>query len=402
MQPTPGNLAILGSTGSIGRQTLDIVARNRDMFRIVALSAQQNIELLSRQVLEFQPEVVVVGDESGASELRKLIGSSAEILVSTEGLRAAATHSRVHTVVAGIVGVAGLESVFAAVQSGKHIALANKESMVAAGELLQNELKISPSVIVPVDSEHNSLFQCLNGRNVSSEVSKLVLTASGGPFLNRSLETLGEVTPEQAVLHPRWSMGAKISVDSATLMNKALEVIEACYLFSVPEEKIDVLIHPQSAVHAMVQYIDGAVCSLLSVTDMRIPISHALGYLHSENPQAVAGGRISENGVPPLELGCSGPLEFFPVDNSRFPAISLARQALQHSFKQGKTAPMVLNAANEVAVSAFLAGKLGFTKIVSVVEKVLETSDLSGVGTLHELLSKDADIREQTSRVIFG
>lgn len=390
-----GNLAILGSTGSIGRQTLEVLRANQAQFRVIALTAYNNIKLLVEQAKIFHPQLVVVGTEASAKEAKAELGTSCEVLWGEEALCQAVALESVHTVVGGIVGFACLKPVFAAIKAQKHLALANKECLVAAGELVKQALQKSKSVLVPVDSEHSSIFQCLLGRGQGNEIRRIVLTASGGPFWEWSLEQMKKITPEQAVRHPRWAMGAKISVDSATLMNKGLEVIEASWLFSLPGSKIEAIIHPQSVVHGFIEYEDKTVIACLYDTDMRSPISFALGYLYSEEPAMHPGTRINNNLVSPLDLGARGVLQFVNPDLERFRALKLCYQALE----EGKTAPTVLNAANEIAVAAFLEHRIAFTEIALIVEETLNRYTNVALESLEDVIWADRWGRD-TSQVI--
>jgi 1-deoxy-D-xylulose-5-phosphate reductoisomerase len=367
-----GNLAVLGSTGSIGVQTLEVVRKYPDKYKIVSLSAGSNIELLESQVREFKPKLVAVADEEAGRKLEEKIGSLCKVEIGKEALITASTLSEVHTVCAAVLGFAGLESTLSAIRANKHIALSNKETLVAGGSLVKQALESSTSCLIPVDSEHNSIFQCLpadyrSNPSIKKSIKKIILTASGGPFLGKSRNELNEISPEQAVKHPRWNMGAKISVDSATMFNKALEVIEAHWLFDLPTEQIDVLIHPQSAVHGIVEFKDGSSLALVSKTDMQLPIAHALSYLRCLDPKTSPGARENESVCGYLDLGEIGELTFIKPDLQRFPALKLAYQVLEI----GGTAPAVLNAANEIAVSSFLNRQIKFLEIEELVINVL-------------------------------
>ncbi|MCB0345505.1 MAG: 1-deoxy-D-xylulose-5-phosphate reductoisomerase, partial [Bdellovibrionales bacterium] len=344
-------VAVLGSTGSIGTQTLDVIRENQDTFYAAALTGNSNVELMLSQVREFKPKLAVMVDEAAAEKLEALVGGECRVAGGEAGLLEAAALDEVNTVMAAVVGFAGLRSILHAISKGKHIALANKESLVAGGSVVMAALENSSSMLVPVDSEHNSIFQCLLGRRSGDELRRIVLTASGGPFLHRERESLAEVTPDEALKHPRWNMGAKNSLDSATMMNKALEIVEASHLFNLGPERIGVLIHPQSLVHGLIEFNDGSCLAAVSCTDMRIPIGHALSYLVSENPKEHPGKR-RRTGASFLDLASQGPLEFYEASSSRFPAIELAYQAL----RRGPGAAIVMNAANEEAGAAFLQG----------------------------------------------
>lgn len=371
-------LSILGSTGSIGTSTLDVVRHFPDRFQVVALAAGRNLELLARQVEEFRPQLVAVADEERALTLAHRF-PGLEVLAGEEGRLAAATHPQATTVVGALVGALGLPATYAAVQAGKELLLANKETLVVAGSLIMAEARRSGSQIIPVDSEHNGLFQALRV-GPPGTARRLILTASGGPFRTTPLAQLAHVTPEQALAHPTWHMGAKISVDSATMMNKGLEIIEAHHLFGFPPDAIDVVIHPESRIHALVEYMDGTLIAQLSVNDMRFPILYALAY-----PERLASpfGR--------LDLAAVGSLHFEPPDDRRFPCLALARQALQ----AGGTAPAVLNAANEVAVELFLAGQLPFLGIPELVRRVLEEEPAAPLTSLEEALAADERARRR-------
>jgi 1-deoxy-D-xylulose-5-phosphate reductoisomerase len=351
------NLAILGSTGSIGVSTLDIVAAHPDRFRVVSLSAGNNLDRLEEQIRRFRPQIVSVVRPGAARDLRQRLGSDApEVVSGVEGLIACATHGQVEMVLSAIVGAAGLVPTMAAIESGKDIALANKETLVTAGPLVMEAVARRGVKLYPVDSEHSAIFQSLEGHR-RIDVRRLILTASGGPFRNRPLSELERVTPEDALAHPNWSMGRKISIDSATMMNKGLEIIEACWLFDLPPEKVAVHIHPQSIVHSMVEYIDGAVIAQLGIPDMKTPIAYALSY----------PDRLPLD-LPPLDLCALKTLTFEEPDQEKFPCLALAYQAV----RTGGTAPAVLNAANEVAVEAFLSGRIGFLDIAAVIRRVLD------------------------------
>jgi 1-deoxy-D-xylulose-5-phosphate reductoisomerase len=350
------SIALLGSTGSIGVSTLDLVRRFPDRFKICGMVAGQNLKLLAAQIKEFAPQCVAIKNESDVPRLRKLLGKkNIEIGWGVKGATGISTANEVDVVLAAIVGAAGLVPTLEAIRAGKEIALANKEALVMAGEILINEAKEANSRLLPVDSEHSAIFQCLEG-NQRDEVDKLILTASGGPFLKTPLSRLSSVTISQALKHPNWKMGQKITIDSATMMNKGLEVVEAHWEFNMEPSRIDVVIHPQSVVHSMVRYQDGTIIAQLGIPDMRIPIAYALAYPH----------RL-DGGWKPLEVTDYGELNFLPVDKKRYPALGLAYDAL----KQGGTMPAVLNAANEIAVEAFLAGKIGFREIHRIIERTM-------------------------------
>jgi len=386
-------LTILGSTGSIGRSTLDVIRRSRDLYRVFGLVAGQNVEELVGQILEFRPQVVVVAtDEVLARLVEKLRGSGLprrewpELGSGAKARVEAAVAAGVTFVMAAIVGVAGLEATHAAVHAGKTIGLANKELLVASGALLTEACTRSGSELIPVDSEHNGAHQCLRaGRR--DEVARLVLTASGGPFWRVPLEKLGNVTPTEALNHPTWKMGKRISLDSATMMNKGFEVIEACWLFGFPPSEVEVVIHPQSKVHAMVEYVDGSVLAQISTTDMRLPIQYALTY-----PDRSAAA------VPRLAWDEARTWEFFPPDLGRFPLLRLAYEAQN----AGGSAPCTLNAADEVAVESFLHGEISFPEIARIVEETLSRVESREAATVEEVLEIDRRSREAACGIIYG
>jgi 1-deoxy-D-xylulose-5-phosphate reductoisomerase len=377
--PFPRRLIVLGSTGSIGRSTLKVVARHPELFIISGLAAGQNIDLLLEQSLSFRPPLLAVLDNELAGNLRQRLpaGYRPEILVGPEGYVRMAAHSEADFVVSAQVGAAGLAPTLAAVRAGHWIGLANKESLVLAGSLIRTECSRSGSVILPVDSEHNALFQCVCGHDFS-EVTALHLTASGGPFRHLTKDELSRVTPEQALAHPNWSMGAKISIDSATMMNKGLEVIEAHHLFGLGLERIRVLVHPQSIVHSMAEFHDGSFLAHLGVPDMQIPIGFCLSY-----PKRM------ELGMAPLDLARIGSLQFEEPDHERFPCLALSKQALL----SGPSAPVVLNAANEAAVELFLKRRIGFTQIPEIVSWALDEHDPLPVSDLETIFELDKGTR---------
>lgn len=368
-------ISILGSTGSVGTQALDVIARFPQRFEVCALGAGHQVELLAQQVRQFRPAVVSVAGPAEAKALRELLGAGQvpEIHYGDEGLVAVAT-APADMVLTAVVGLRGLVPTLAAIRSGHDIALGNKETLVAAGELVMQEVRRHGVRLLPVDSEHNAIFQCLQGQPDGS-LRRLLLTASGGPFRGWDQARLARATPEMAVRHPRWNMGRKISVDSATLMNKALETIEAHWLFGVPMAQIDVLVHPQSIVHSMVEFADGSVLAQLATTDLRLPIQYAFSY--PERLDAV---------IPRLDLLQVGRLEFEPVDSTTFPSLNYAR----HAVTMGGTMSAVLNAANEVAVERFLAGTLTLPGIFEVVEQVMQRHLLDLRVDLDSILSADA------------
>lgn len=379
-------LSLLGSTGSIGKSVLDVVRKFPDQFAVAGLAAGKNVELLSRQILEFSPELVSVLDEKHALQLKTILPESFHdrIVWGTEGnMQVAALDASVMTVSA-IVGAAGLLPTMAAIEAGKDIGLANKETLVMAGKLVMGAARRKGVQLLPVDSEHSAIFQALeSGRK--QDVAKIILTASGGPFLTSKIEDLHSIRPDQALAHPKWSMGRKISIDSATLMNKGLEVIEARWLFHVPVDAIEVVIHPQSIVHSLVEFHDGAVVAQLGIPDMRIPIAYALSY-PSRLPLA----------LKPLQLCQCGNLQFYEPDYDRFPALALAFAAL----RQGGVMPAVLNAANEVAVEAFLDGRLSFLSIIETVTRVIELVRDGSEDSLEDILAADSMARLEAQRLI--
>ena len=389
----PTKLAVLGSTGSIGTQTLDVVRLNPDAYEVVLLSAGSNKELLFEQIQEFQPQLVSVFDCEAAEEIAKRCPKQS-ILAGESACQKAVEETEASVVLCAIVGFAGLRPVLSAIRAGKNIALANKETIVAGGEIILAALSDSESKLVPVDSEHNALFQCLHGSKDVSGVRRAMITASGGPFLNCTSDELKIKGPEDAVKHPRWNMGAKISVDSATLMNKGLEVIEASVLFALEPAQIKVLVHPQSIIHALVEFEDGAALASMYEPDMKVPIAHALSYLRSESD--IKGKMLSRlhSGASYLDLAGKGALQFFEPDSARFPALSLCYKALE----QCDAAPAVLNAANEIAVARFLSKQLGFCDISEVVEKTLNAYGGERTKNMDELENLDSWARETASK----
>jgi len=386
MQSAVRTLTILGATGSIGLSTLDVVARHPGRYRVFALSAHRQVDALVALCLRHRPACAVLGDAAAAAAARAQLtaaGCTTEVLWGEAALADVAAHPQVDTVMAAIVGAAGLTAAIAAARAGKRILLANKESLVMAGEVFLRACREGGATVLPIDSEHNAIFQCLPaGQRTGAAargVRRIVLTASGGPFRRASAAEMLQATPEQACAHPKWSMGRKISVDSATMMNKGLELIEASYLFGLPESRLDVLVHPQSIVHSMVEYEDGSMLAQLGNPDMRTPIAHALAH-----PERI------ESGVAPLSLAAVGSLEFEAPDLQRFPCLRLAHEAL----RAGGAAPCVLNAANEVAVAAFLAGELRFPGIAAVAEAVLAASGSRAAGAnVDEVLDIDREAR---------
>jgi 1-deoxy-D-xylulose-5-phosphate reductoisomerase len=386
------SLTILGATGSIGVSTLDVVARHPDRYRIFALTGQTRIDVLAEQCAQFHPEVAVVVDADAAERLQKLIrdrGLKTNVVYGEQALCDVASADGCDTVMAAIVGAAGLGPSLAAARAGKKLLLANKEALVISGQLFMDAVAASGSTLLPIDSEHNAIFQCLpiGYQRVPPQhgIRKILLTASGGPFLDRELSSFDSITPEQAVAHPNWSMGRKISVDSATMMNKGLEVIEAHWLFGASASQIEVVIHPQSVIHSMVAYADGSVLAQLGNPDMRTPIAHALAY-----PERI------DSGVDAIDLARIGQLDFREPDRVRFPCLQLAFDVLH----AGGSAPAVLNAANEVAVQAFLDKQISFSRISALIAETLSRVPAASVDTLESLLEQDSKARDQARALL--
>ncbi|HEY1267102.1 MAG TPA: 1-deoxy-D-xylulose-5-phosphate reductoisomerase [Candidatus Binatia bacterium] len=378
-------VAVLGSTGSVGVNTLDIARSFPGEFRLAGLAAGRNVKLLAAQVKEFEPSCASVADEASAVELKRLVGKTkTEILWGEHGASAVAASSGADVVLAAIVGGAGLVPTLAGLRAGKELALANKESLVMAGEIFIREARERGVRLLPVDSEHSAIFQCLQGNRIE-DIEQIILTASGGPFLRASLKSLERVTVKQALKHPNWKMGPKITVDSATMMNKGLEVVEARWLFGLEPPRVDVVIHPQSVVHSMVRYRDGSVIAQLGIPDMRIPIAYALSY-----------PRRLQATWPRLELTELSELNFLPVEKKRYPALGLAFEALA----AGGTMPAVLNAANEVAVAAFLDKRIGFRDIHRVIAATMEAHAPFHAGDVREILETDRWARERAGRLL--
>ncbi|WP_455028824.1 1-deoxy-D-xylulose-5-phosphate reductoisomerase [Neisseria sp.] len=385
-------LTILGSTGSIGESTLDVVSRHPEKFRVSALAGHRQVDKLAAQCKQFRPEYAVVGDAGHAAELEKKLkqeGIDTQVLYGAQALINVASADEVSGVMCAIVGAAGLPSALAAAQKGKTIYLANKETLVVSGALFMETARQNGAAVLPIDSEHNAIFQVLprdyTGRLNEHGINSIILTASGGPFLNTDLSTFDSITPEQAVKHPNWSMGRKISVDSASMMNKGLELIEAHWLFNCPPEKLEVVIHPQSVIHSMVRYRDGSVLAQLGNPDMRTPIAYCLGL-----PERI------DSGVGELDFGALSALTFQKPDFNRFPCLKLAYQAMN----AGGAAPCVLNAANEVAVAAFLDKRIKFTDIAQVVAHCLAQDFSDGHHDIESLLAQDAQTRRQAEAFI--
>ena len=379
-------IAILGSTGSIGRSTLNVIEKYPDRFQVVSLAAGKNIELLAEQIQRFRPKLAAVLDQQLAKDLlsRMQPDAQVEVVAGSEGYQQVASWDEADIVLSAMVGAAGLIPTLSAIRAGKDVALANKETLVMAGSLVMGEVRRHQVTLLPVDSEHNAIFQALEGHR-REELKRILLTASGGPFRTMSMEELESVTPAQALAHPNWAMGPKITIDSATLMNKGLEVIEAKWLFDVPVEKIDVHIHPQSIVHSMVEYIDGSVIAQMGIPDMRIPIAYALAY-----PERL------ELDLPPVDFFSVKTLTFQEPDLSRFPCLDLAFAAC----KAGGTMPAVLNASNEVAVQAFLDNRIPFNGIPRTVNKVMQEHELDPAAELETLLEADSWARKRTEEAI--
>tara|TARA_R110002072_G_scaffold94912_9_gene209353 strand:- start:495 stop:1691 length:1197 start_codon:yes stop_codon:yes gene_type:complete len=380
----PRRVTILGSTGSIGCSTIDLIERDPDAYVIEALTANRSVDALAAQARQFNARFVAVADPDCYGALKTaMAGTDAEIAAGPEAIVEAAARDA-DWVMAGIVGAAGLEPTLQAARAGAVVAFANKECLVCAGDLMLEEIAKSGATLLPVDSEHNAIFQVFDFDRRES-IEKIILTASGGPFRETGLEEMRKVTPAQAVAHPNWDMGAKISVDSATMMNKGLELIEAYYLFGIPEERIDILVHPQSIIHSMVSYIDGSVLAQLGTPDMRTPISYTLAW-----PQRMTAPSAR------LDLGDIATLTFEAPDSERFPALTLAREAL----KTGGSAPTILNASNEVAVAGFLEGRLGFLDIPRVVAETLEKMPGSAIGSVDDVLSVDGAARQVAADIM--
>ncbi|OGU09172.1 MAG: 1-deoxy-D-xylulose-5-phosphate reductoisomerase [Geobacteraceae bacterium GWC2_55_20] len=378
------NITILGSTGSIGVSTLEIVSAHPDRFRVVAMTAGKNLELFARQIRAFSPRIAVVASADDVARLKEMCsGIDVTVLGGVEGLIAAATADEAEMVVAAIVGAAGLVPTAAAIRAGKDIALANKETLVTAGHLFMDMVAEHDVRLYPVDSEHSAVFQSIEGHR-STDIEKIILTASGGPFLNTPAGQLKKVTVRDALNHPNWSMGKKITIDSATMMNKGLEVLEARWLFDTGVDKIEVNIHPQSIIHSMVEYVDGCVIAQLGTPDMKAPIAYALSY-----PERVV------TGVKPLDLTTFSGLTFFKPDLDKFPCLGLAYRAI----RDGESMPAVMNAANEIAVDAFLNGRIGFVQIAETIERTMDAHTAHNLGSIDEVLKADLWSRE-TAREI--
>ena len=381
------NIAILGSTGSVGRSSLEVIRSNRESYKVELLVANSNFELLIEQYEEFQPRYIYLESEDARDSFNEYIhatkGDKNPLLKDDIELDQIIASSSIEIVVAAIVGIAGLKSVFVAAESGKHILLANKESYVVAGEILNEISKQAGSTIFPIDSEHSALHQCLSGVTDKESVSRLILTGSGGPFLNKDIKDLKSVTPDEAVAHPVWNMGPKISVDSSTMMNKCLEIIEARWLFDI--EDIDVVIHPEGIVHSLVEFTDYSLLAQLSVPDMKIPIAYGLGY-----PSKI------ESASKQIDFDSLKSLTFKSPDIQKFPALGLAEYCIQ----QGGNSSIILNAANEECVDAFLEGKIGYLDIFSIISEILDKSDFHAVKEIDEIFEQDKITREQTIKTV--
>ncbi|RMA78678.1 1-deoxy-D-xylulose-5-phosphate reductoisomerase [Umboniibacter marinipuniceus] len=382
-------VTVLGSTGSIGQNTLDVIAQHPNRYQVFALVAGANWQQMLLDAQRFSPEVIVMADATAADHLRReLSGSNIDVQSGLQAMIDVSETSSVDIVMAAIVGAAGLPASLAAAKAGKKVLLANKESLVVAGDLFMRTVRESGATLLPIDSEHNAIFQCLEGGKFDREqggVSRILLTGSGGPFRTTDLSEFGAITPERAIAHPNWSMGPKISVDSATMMNKGLELIEACWLFGVTPADIDVVLHPQSIIHSMVSYLDGSVIAQMGNPDMRTPIAYGLAY-----PERIASG------VKTLDFTQVARLDFDVPDRQRYPCLWLAREA----FAAGGASPAVLNAANEVAVAAFLAGEIAFCDIALVCERTLEAKFSDAIDSLDEILTIDRAAREVAHSLI--
>ncbi len=387
------SVSILGSTGSIGVNTLNVIGQNSDRYRVFALSANSNVELLQKQCRQYLPDYAVMYDKQAAKSLASALSdTNVTVLSGIEGLEYIASHEETDCVMAAIVGGIGLAPTFAAVKAGKKILLANKEALVMAGHLFMDGVREHNAILLPIDSEHNAMFQCLPvnhkaqfGNEAGDGFSKIVLTGSGGPFLNTDPQSLVSVTPDQACAHPNWEMGRKISVDSASMVNKALELIEACFLFGLDESLIEILIHPQSIIHSMVYYRDGSVLAQMGNPDMRTPISYGLAW-----PERISAG------VDELDLASISRLDFFQPDLERFPCLKLGRKVAA----AGDSAPIIFNAANEIAVAAFLSGILRFDQIPAIIDGTLQKQAVSAASTLEEVLAEDKKARKVAATLL--
>jgi 1-deoxy-D-xylulose-5-phosphate reductoisomerase len=377
-------IVILGSTGSIGRMALDVISRHRDRFAVVGLVAGRNISLLTEQIKAFRPEVAAVAHEESARELRKNLGSQLEVYAGEEGVMAVAAYEKADFVLSAMVGFSGLLPTIRAIRAGKVIGLANKETLVIAGSIVMEEARLQGTTILPVDSEHSAIFQCIQGHD-RKYIRKIILTASGGPFRGKKMKELTGVSPEDALNHPKWNMGRKVTIDSATLMNKGLEMIEAHHLFGLPGERIDVLVHPQSIVHSMVEFCDGGLLAQISMPDMRGPIAYALSY-----PERL------DNTVPDLKLADVAELTFSHPDGENFPCLGFAYEAL----KVGGTMPAVLNAVNEVAVTAFLDRRIPFTHIPVIIDGIMQSHAVVKAPEIGAVIEADTWARQAAEEQI--
>ena len=395
MDQTTRQVTILGATGSIGQSTLDVLARHPEQYQLYAVSAHTQVDKMADICRQFKPTIAVMADEASAAQLKSLLdGQGVEVRGGVDALNEIASAEQVDIVMAAIVGAVGLMPTLSAVRAGKRVLLANKETLVMAGHLFMREVAEHQAQLLPIDSEHNAMFQCLpNDYTLGKSdqglarrgISKILLTGSGGPFRETPLDEFDHITPEQAIAHPNWSMGPKISVDSATMMNKGLELIEACWLFDVTHRDIDIVLHPESIIHSMVAYADGSVLAQMGNPDMRTPIAHALAW-----PNRI------DSGVEPLDLIKVSQLNFEIADEQRFPCLRLARQAIQ----QGGTSMAILNAANEIAVQAFLSGRIKFTRISSIIDQTLQHLPSKETDSLQEILSIDQSAREHATSLI--
>ncbi len=393
MSSSKEQITVLGATGSIGINTLDVISRHPEKYQVFALTAHRNVDLLAEQCLQFKPRYAVITDESKAEQLKVTLSShnsNTQVLSATKDLSMVASHCDVDTVMAAIVGAAGLLPTLAAVKASKKVLLANKEALVMSGSIFMQAVKESGATLLPIDSEHNAIFQSLPEHFVSQGIrscgiENIVLTGSGGPFLNKPLDDFSSITQEEACAHPNWDMGRKISVDSATMMNKGLELIEACWMFDVKPSDIEVILHPQSIIHSMVRYKDGSVIAQMGNPDMRTPIAHALAF-----PERV------DAGVAPLDFMSISQLTFDKPCFKRFPCLKLAIDAM----KTGGNMPATLNAANEVAVEAFLQKEIGFTQIAEVIQQTLSQTDYAEIADLEAVLAADLSARQLTTQII--
>ncbi len=367
------NICILGSTGSIGRSSLEVIAAFPERFRVTCLTANKNVELLRRQVEQFHPQAVAITDESSASTFRSSMNGSLNVFSGADGLQEVMRCVETDVVISSMVGIAGLKPTLEAIRRGRTVALANKEALVVAGEIMMREVNAHGATLIPIDSEHSAIMQCLAGER-PEDIARLILTASGGPFLHLGKEKFPHITVEEALKHPNWKMGNKVTIDSATLMNKGLEVIEAHWLFGLPVEKIDVLIHPQSIIHSMVEFVDGSVKAQLGAPDMKLPIQYALTY----------PGRVSSK-IQRIDFSQLGQMTFFEPDRRKFECLQLAREAL----RRGGTGPAILNAANEVAVERFLGRSITFDSIPRIIRETMERIPAAQHPALDDIIETD-------------